>query len=69
MPLPIITSATSSCAYQLCEQEGHTVCKTFAEYYYALCEAAQNAVDTPDDATLASLRTMLNRSEQVRHDR
>jgi len=68
MPLPVITSATSSCVYEMCEQSGHAVCKTFAAYYARLCGAAQAAVTNPSGDNLAALQDVLNENEALHYD-
>ena len=68
MPLPVITSATDSCAYQMCEPSGHTACKTLAAYYGRLCDAAQAAVTNPTGDNLAALQDVLNENEGLHYD-
>lgn len=68
MPLPVITSATSSCAYEMCEQSGHAVCKTFAAYYERLCDAAQAEAANPGEQNRAALQAVLNESEGLHYD-
>ena len=68
MPLSVITSATSSCVNEMCEQSGHAVCKTFAAYYERLCAAAQAAVTEPSGDHLAQLQDVLNESEGLHYD-
>lgn len=69
MPLPVITSATSSCVYEMCEQSGHAVCKTFAAYYERLCAGAQAVVSDPSPANLSTLQALLRESEGLHYDR
>ena len=68
MPLPVITSATASCVYEMCEQSGHAVCKTFAAYYGRLCDAAQAVANDPSTDNLALLQGVLNESEGLHYD-
>ena len=68
MPLPVITSATDSCAYQMCEQSGHTVCKTLYAYYNRLCEAAQLEVDEPSQDHQDALQSVLDEEEYLHYD-
>ena len=60
MPFPVIFSHRGSCAYQCCEQSGHSVCRSFGDYYTRLCNAAQAATDDPTPENLAALQTILN---------
>ncbi len=69
MPLPVITSHNATCAYQECETEGHTVCRTLADYYQRLCDAAALVVVNPTEDNIAALRVILEDDTKVHHDR
>ena len=62
-------SASISCCYQMCDQDGHSVCPVVKDHYERLCGAAKALCDglsTPQADELAqNLRAVLDETTGV----
>ena len=62
-------SASSSCCYQQCDQDGHSVCPVCSDHYSRLIAAAKalcGRLGTPDAEALAQgLMSIVNETTEV----